>query len=206
MPIAATAGYKTSRSPVGARATPRATDAAGAAGHEPVGLRVDDPNDAPAGSASWAGSVNASRWYQTNSGGIGVNFSARIPPASARCRPPSAVRATTALVPSVRAAAPPTLGRRSAPSSTAPPIPAPAPAAPPSMARGRCPAAISTGTYNLNLVAANPGNYEGQGFSASGSPTVASYGNAINIDDTRSELCLGSTLLSTWTSSTTRDA
>ena len=42
---------------------------------------------------------------------------------------------------------------------------------------------LASGTYNLAILASDPGNWEG-GAGLSNAPTIASYGNAINIDDT----------------------
>jgi hypothetical protein len=46
------------------------------------------------------------------------------------------------------------------------------------------PSGIASGTYTANVGASNPGNYQGQGWTGIGSPVVASYVNAIYVDDT----------------------
>ena len=55
------------------------------------------------------------------------------------------------------------------------------------------PGGIADGTYNANVYAANAGNYEAQGFSGSGSPTIASYSNSISVDDSTPALSVSPT-------------
>ena len=55
------------------------------------------------------------------------------------------------------------------------------------------PGGIADGTYNANVYAANAGNYEAQGFSGNGSPTIASYSNSISVDDTQPSLSVSPT-------------
>jgi hypothetical protein len=158
-------------------------DAAGAQVTNLSGWIVD-PNDEPTGSASWAESVNGSDWYQTNSGGIGVNFSASDP--AGVCSMHATLSGANNYGSSIYG------------SSSGTTNPGPGVGAEFASATSACagaggsavngswtlPGGLTTGKYDLNLIAANPGNYQAQGFSDSGSPTVATYGNAISVDDT----------------------
>lgn len=200
--VAPMTGYKTlTFSGWCARDSACNADSAGAQVTNLSGFAVD-PNDAPTGSASWVGSVDASRWYQTNSAGIGVNFSATDP--AGIC----AMQATLSGVGNYSSGA---FGSSSGTVNPGPPIGAefnsatnPCAGAGGSAVDGSwtLPGGLSTGTYDLHLVAANPGNYQDQGFSASGSPTVASYSSAINVDDTIPTASWVNTP-GTWTSNTT---
>jgi hypothetical protein len=60
---------------------------------------------------------------------------------------------------------------------------------------------LANGTYNIDVSAANPGNYEAQDFSPAGSPIVATYGDAVHIDDSTPSVSW-SDAPSGWTSQT----
>src|SRR6202012_692577 len=62
------------------------------------------------------------------------------------------------------------------------------------------PAGMTAGTYAASLQASNPGNYQSQGVSATGSPTVATTSD-VNIDDTTPQVAWN-TPASGWTSQT----
>jgi hypothetical protein len=62
------------------------------------------------------------------------------------------------------------------------------------------PGGLPSGTYGASLEAANPGNYQSQGFNAGGSPDVANTGS-INVDDTTPNLWWGNPP-SGWTAGT----
>ena len=65
------------------------------------------------------------------------------------------------------------------------------------------PGGLASGTYTASTLAANPGNYAGQGFNWPGSPTVATSGG-VNIDDqTPSASMTGATGTGAWTTATT---
>ncbi len=59
---------------------------------------------------------------------------------------------------------------------------------------------MTSGTYAASLQASNPGDYEVQGFSGAGSPTVATASN-VNIDDTAPQVSWNNPA-SGWTSQT----
>jgi hypothetical protein len=61
------------------------------------------------------------------------------------------------------------------------------------------PAGLPSGTFSANLQASNPGNYEAQGFSPSGSPTVAETGSVQIDDQTPSVQLMSPTGTSGWT-------
>jgi hypothetical protein len=61
---------------------------------------------------------------------------------------------------------------------------------------------ITSGTYAVDVFAANPGNFESQGFNPAGTPMVMAYYDAINIDDTTPSVSWDDPP-SGWTSQTT---
>jgi hypothetical protein len=65
------------------------------------------------------------------------------------------------------------------------------------------PGGLPAGSYSASLQASNPGNYEAQGFSANGSPTVAGTGSVSIDDQTPSVQLLSPTGSGSWTRSRT---
>jgi hypothetical protein len=65
------------------------------------------------------------------------------------------------------------------------------------------PAGLLSGSYAASLQASNPGNYEAQGFSAGGAPTVSSTGSVSIDDQTPSVQLLSPTGSGGWTSNRT---
>ena len=144
-----------------------------------LSAEVNDPNNQPTGSGGWTTQVSSSSWYQTDTnaptfqvgasdpGGVcavGLEFSG---PASAY------VQVTDDAPVTENPGAPvgnefdsiQPCGSGSAAGS------------------GAMPAGIASGTYSVAVVASNPGNWQ-SGAGLSNAPTIASYANAINVDDT----------------------
>ncbi len=158
----------------------------------------DDPDNQPSGSATWNMSVDGSNWYQTNSGNLKLEVSASDP--AGVC----SIGATLSGPATVSAA----LGNQSQgaidvggaigaefDSGTAP-----CGTGSTDGATWTLPTGITSGTYAASLQASNPGDYQAQGFSAAGSPTVATASN-VNIDDTTPQVSWNNPA-SGWTSQT----
>jgi hypothetical protein len=143
----------------------------------------DDSYNQPAGGASWASSVSGSAWYQTNGGGVALNLSASDPGGVCALYGylTGAATVTGGLVgnqnPAVTSIGDP-IGEEFSSGTD------PCWVGQTDTGTWTLPADLTSGTYNANVAAANPGNYEAQGFSASSSPTIATYDDSINIDDT----------------------
>jgi hypothetical protein len=141
-----------------------------------------DSYNQPSASASWNAPVDSGAWYQTQTGALGVDYSAHDPAGVCSL--------------SVQLAGAASVGSGSLGNSN-PGITDPGPPVGEEFANGldpcwtgqtetgtwTLPANLPAGSYSASLLASNPGNYEAQGFSPNGSPTVASAG-AIQIDDT----------------------
>ena len=65
------------------------------------------------------------------------------------------------------------------------------------------PAGLTSGSYTASLQASNPGNYETQGFSPDGSPTISTTGSVAVDDQTPVVQLVDPTGSGSWTSSTT---
>lgn len=65
------------------------------------------------------------------------------------------------------------------------------------------PAGLPSGSFSASLQASNPGNYQAQGMSASGSPTIASTGSVSIDDQTPTVQLLSPTGTSNWTQNNT---
>jgi hypothetical protein len=158
-----------------------------------------DPNSAPSGSSSWNTSIDGSNWYQSNTGNLKLNVSASDPAGvcsmNADLNGPSNVSSGG-------------LGNQN-PGVAYPGSPFggefafglnPCWVGLVASATWTLPPGIAAGTYATSVQASNPGDYEAQGFSASGSPTVATAA-AINVDDVTPELSWNNPA-SGWTSET----
>lgn len=157
----------------------------GAAGASVTNLSasVVDSYNQPFGSAAWTSAVSGASWYQTDGSSISVNLGADDP---------AGVCDLYAFMTGPSEVVSPLLGHQSpgivyvgAPigSEFANGI-NPCWAGQSDTGTWTLPGDVPSGSYSLNVAAANPGNYEAQGFSPAYSPTVASYVDAINIDDT----------------------
>jgi hypothetical protein len=140
---------------------------------------IDDPNNQPTGSGSWTTSTTGSSWYQTDTNAPALDVSANDPagvcaigvqwdgPASYYSQVtdenPGMEDVGGAIGNEFDGIQPCGTGSASGTASM--------------------PAGIASGTYSLAVLASNPGNWEG-GAGLSNAPTIASYGSAINVDDT----------------------
>jgi len=141
-----------------------------------------DPDNQPSGSAAWGAVVNSGSWYQSNGGGLSLNLSASDPAGVCALYAglSGASNVTSGLVgdqnPGVTNVGG-EIGQEFEFGTN------PCWTGLTDTGTWTLPGGLGNGTYNVNVYAANPGNYESQGFSAANSPAVANYGNAINIDD-----------------------
>lgn len=174
----------------------------GTAGVSVTNLSGDfiDSSNQPSGGAAWASTVSGGSWYQTDSGGIALNLSATDP--AGVCALYGYLTGASAITGGV-------VGNQN------PSITTVGGAIDEEYTYGTdpcwtgqtdtgtwtLPANLTSGTYNVGVAAANPGNYESQGFSAGGSPTIATYGSAIHIDDT-TPILSWSGVPTGWTAST----
>jgi hypothetical protein len=140
----------------------------------------NDPNGQPSNSQLYWASGGSSGWYQTNSSSPDIAFNATDP--------------TGVCYLNVQATGPQTVN--SGDLVAAPGTVDPGGAIGTEFSAGTSapcdqsdnyswilPANIASGTYSVAVQAANAGNYEGQGFTGSGSPTIAYASNTINVDD-----------------------
>jgi hypothetical protein len=141
-----------------------------------------DSADQPTGSGVWAASVNRAAWYETDNGGVTLNLAASDPAGvcAMSASLTGASNVTSGLIgnhdPDVtdvggaigweyaNGTDPCWVGQTNTGSWT-------------------LPGGLASGDYTVDVAAANPGDYEAQGFSAAGSPIVAQYDRAIQIDD-----------------------
>jgi hypothetical protein len=141
-----------------------------------------DPGNQPSGSAAWGAVVNSGSWYQSNGGGLSLNLSASDPAGVCALYAglSGASNVTSGLVGDQNPAVTNVGGEigQEFESGTNPCWTGLT-----DTGTWTLPGGLANGTYNVNVYAANPGNYESQGFSAANSPGVANYGNAINLDD-----------------------
>lgn len=159
-----------------------------------------DSYNQPSGGAAWASGVQGGYWYQTNTGGVALDLSAGDP--AGVCALYGYLTGPATIVGGVVGNQGPGVvdvggpigqefGYGLDPCWTGQT----------DQGTWTLPGGIPSGTYSANVAAANPGNYEAQGFGAGGSPTIASYPSAINIDDQAPALSWP-TSQGGWTSST----
>lgn len=156
----------------------------GAGGASVTDLSGDflDPDAAPSGSASWGVIVNSGSWYQSNGGGLSLTVSASDP--AGVCALYAGLSGASNVTSGLVGAQNPgvtnvggEIGEEFGSGTD------PCWSGLTNTGTWTLPGGLANGTYNVNVYAANPGNYESQGFSAANSPDVATYGNSINIDD-----------------------
>jgi hypothetical protein len=159
---------------------------------------VDDPNNQPGGSAYWTVN-NGSSWYQTDSSSPAINVNAADP--AGVCAIGAWLTGPGSYYVQL-ANASPGMENPGGPVGNEFDSITPCPGSGGSTVSGGAALAanLASGTYSLAIVASNPGNWEG-GVGLSNAPTIASYGNAINIDDTVPTISWANTG-SAWTSST----
>jgi 5-hydroxyisourate hydrolase-like protein (transthyretin family) len=140
---------------------------------------INDPNNQPTGGGSWTTSITGGTWYQSDTNAPALNVSASDPAgvcavgvqwngpgdyySQVTDDNPGMENVGGAIGNEFDNIQPCGTGSASGTASM--------------------PAGIASGTYSLAILASNPGNWEG-GAGLGNAPTVASYGNAINIDDT----------------------
>ncbi|HWE59602.1 MAG TPA: hypothetical protein VG228_07900 [Solirubrobacteraceae bacterium] len=146
-----------------------------------------DPNNQPTGSATWGSAVRGGSWYQTNGGGLTLNLSAADP--AGVCALYGTLTGSSTLTSGVIGNQNPgvtnvggEIGGEFQYGTD------PCWTGVSDSGTWIVPGGMTSGAYTVNVSAANPGNYEAQGFSSSNSPLVASYSNAIDIDDSTPNL------------------
>ena len=158
----------------------------------------DDPDYQPSGSATWNTSIDGSHWYQTNSGNLKLEVSANDPGGVCSIAATLSGPATVTTVLGNQSQGSIELGGAIGAefeSGTAP-----CGTGSSDGATWTLPSGMTSGTYAASLQASNPGDYEVQGFSGAGSPTVATASN-VNIDDTAPQVSWNNPA-SGWTSQT----
>jgi hypothetical protein len=164
-----------------------------------LSANIDDPNNQPSiTGASWTGNNGAS-WYQTDSNSPSINASASDPAGVCAIGgwltgPGSYYVQLTNSSPGLENPGNP-VGNEF---ESITPCPGAGGGAVPGSAT--LPANLASGTYNLAVVASNPGNWEAN-TGLSNAPTIANYNNTINVDDTVPSINWSNTS-GAWTSST----
>ncbi len=163
-----------------------------------LSAQFDDSYNQPGGSLWWTQPIDGSKWYQTNTGNLNLAASASDPAGvcsmGATLSGPSTVsNALGNENPGVITVGGP-IGEEFQYGTD------PCWTGSVDTASWTLPAGMTAGTYSPSLQASNPGNYEGQGFTGSGSPTVAGAGS-VNIDDTTPQVSWNNPA-SGWTSQT----
>jgi hypothetical protein len=171
---------------------------AGGASVTNLSASVDDPNNQPGGSAYWTVN-NGSSWYQTDSSSPTINVNAADP--AGVCAIGAWLTGPGSYYLQLTNASP-GMENPGGPVGNEFDSITPCPGSGGATVSGGAELAanLPSGTYSLAIVASNPGNWEG-GAGLSNAPTIASYGNAINIDDTVPTISWANTS-SGWTSST----
>ncbi len=141
-----------------------------------------DSSDRPAGRARWDSVVRPSSWYQTNTGGLALTLSATDP--AGVCAMYAGLTGASKITSGPVGRQDPAvddvggaIGKEFASGSD------PCWTGQANTGTWTLPGGLANGTYRVSLFAANPGNYESQGFSSTNSPEVASHGDAIHLDD-----------------------
>jgi hypothetical protein len=183
-------------------ATCHYTGNAGIAGEATVtnlSAHFDDSYNQPSGGVSWNGLSGS--WVQTNSGNVSLSASAADPDGvcsmQANLSGPENISATLGNQNPGVTNAGGEIGTEFAYGTN------PCWAGQTDAGSWTLPAGLPSGSYTASLQASNPGNYEAQGFSAGGSPTVSSTGSVPIDDQTPSVQLLGATGSGGWTNHTT---
>ncbi len=158
----------------------------------------DDSYDQPSGSAGWSG-VGGSAWEQTNSGNVALSASANDP--AGVCSMQANLTGPQSLSAAVGNQGPAVTNVGGAVGTEFQYGTNPCWTGQTDSGSWTLPAGLASGSYSASLQASNPGNYEAQGFSAAGSPIVATA-SAISIDDQAPTVqLLSPTGSGSWTSS-----
>ncbi|MDE3131754.1 MAG: hypothetical protein KGL16_11430 [Acidobacteriota bacterium] len=160
-----------------------------------------DPNNQPTGGASWGSAVRGGAWYQTDGGSLTLDLSASDP-AGVCAMSASLTGASTVSSGIIGDLNPGVTNVGGAIGAEFTYGTNPCWTGLTDTGSWTLPGGLTSGSYNVNVAAANPGNYQAQGFSASGSPTVATYNDAIAIDDATPRITWASSPAG-WTSATT---
>jgi hypothetical protein len=146
-----------------------------------LSANVDDPNNQPSGGASWTIN-NGSSWYQTDSSAPSINVSASDP--AGVCAIGAQLTGPGSYYLQLMNASP-SMENPGGPIGTEFDSITPCPGAGSGAVGGSGSLGpnMASGTYSLAIVASNPGNWEA-GTGLENAPTIASYGNTINVDDT----------------------
>jgi hypothetical protein len=141
-----------------------------------------DPDGEPSGSAVWGVTENPGSWYQSNGGGLSLNLSASDP--AGVCALYAGLSGASNVTGGVVGDQNPgvtnvggEIGEEFGFGTD------PCWSGVTDTGAWTLPGGLANGTYSVNVYAANPGNYESQGFSAANSPAVATYANDIDVDD-----------------------
>ena len=172
----------------------------GAAGAAVTNLSatVVDPNNQPSGSAYWTAN-NGSSWYQTDSNSPTINVNASDP--AGVCATGAWLTGPSSSYVQLSDSSPGMENPGSPVGNEFDSItPCPGSGGATVAASGQLPAGMTAGTYSLSVVASNPGNWQA-GAGLSNAPTVASYSDTINIDDTVPAISWADTS-SAWTAAT----
>ena len=161
---------------------------------------VDDPNNQPSASAYWTAN-NGSSWYQTDSNAPTINVDASDP---------AGVCATGVWLTGPASSYLQVMDSSPGMENPGSPIgnefdsitPCPGSGGATVNSSAQLPANLASGTYSLSVLASNPGNWQA-GAGLSNAPTVASYANTINIDDTIPTISWTNTS-SAWTAATSQ--
>ena len=184
-----------------ARDAPCNDDDSGAASATNLSGNFDDSYNQPSGSVSWSAGINGSSWVQTNSGSVTLSTSASDPAGvcsmQASLSGPENLSATLGNQnPGVTNVGgeigsefeygtnPCWVGQTDSGSWT-------------------LPSGLPSGTYTASLQASNPGNYQAQGFSPNGSPTISTTGSVPIDDQTPVVNLLSPAGSGSWTTKTT---
>jgi hypothetical protein len=148
-----------------------------------LSANVDDPNPAPSVTgASWTGNNGGANWYQTDSNSPSINASASDP--AGVCAIGAWLTGPGSYYVQLTDSSP---GMESpgSPIGTEFDSITPCPGVGGGSVGGSATlgANLASGIYNLSLVASNPGNWQAN-TGLGNAPTIATYNNTINIDDT----------------------
>jgi hypothetical protein len=162
----------------------------------------NDSYDSPSGSASWDTGTNGSSWYQTNAGTLGVNYSASDP--AGVCSLDVQLNGPTSVNSGLLGNQGPGVTNVGAEIGQEFEYGAnPCWVGATNTGGWTLPANLTSGSYSAAVLASNPGNYQGQGFSSNGSPEVAGT-STVQIDDVTPSVTLVSpTGSASWTNAST---
>jgi hypothetical protein len=164
-----------------------------------LSARFDDSYSQPSGGVSWSSGINGSSWVQTNSGNVTLSASASDPDGvcsmQASLSGPENIAATLGNQNPGTTDVGDEIGTEFEYGTN------PCWVGQTDSGSWTLPGGLPSGSYSASLQASNPGNYEAQGFSASGSPTISTTGSVPIDDQTPTVQLLSPTGSGGWTSS-----